>query len=104
MTKTGNMIEAGIGLAAVAALGAYFLYGKNGAQNRVKIAGWTLKMKGEILEKVEELKELNKEEYYRIVDEVSKRYAALEKVGAEELGHLTEELKAAWKHISRQVV
>lgn len=33
MTKTENMIEAGIGLAAIAALGVYFFYGKNGEQN-----------------------------------------------------------------------
>jgi len=100
MTKTENMIEAGIGLAAIAALGAYFLYGKSGAQNRGKVAGWMLKMKGEVLEKVEELKEVNKEEYYRIVDEASARYAKLGKAGAAELKHLTEDLKSAWKHLS----
>ncbi len=103
MTKTENMIEAGIGLAAIAALGAYLLHGKSGAQNREKIAGWMLKMKGEVVEKVEEIKELNEAEYYKIVDEVSARYATLKKVGADELKHLTEELKGAWKHISEQL-
>jgi hypothetical protein len=103
MTKTENMIEAGIGLAAVAALGAYFFYGKRGDQNREKVAGWMLKMKGEILEKVEDIKELNEAEYYKLVDETSARYASLKKVGADELKHLTEELKGAWKHISEQL-
>lgn len=41
MTKTGKMIGAGIGLTAIAAVGTYFLYGKRGAQNREKIAGWS---------------------------------------------------------------
>ena len=35
----------GIGLAALAAAGAYFLYGKNGKKNRKKISGWMLKAK-----------------------------------------------------------
>ena len=103
MTKTENMIGAGIGLAAITALGAYFLHGKSGAQNREKIAGWMLKMKGEILEKVEDIKGLNEAEYYKIVDETSARYASLKKVGADELKHLTAELKGAWKHISEQL-
>ncbi len=103
MTKTENMIGAGIGLAAVAALGTYFLYGKKGAENRKKITGWTLKMKGEVLEKVEDLKEISEEAYYAIVDEVAIRYARLDRVSASELKHLTEELKGAWVHLGRQL-
>ena len=103
MTKTTKMIEAGVGLAALAALGTYLLSGKRGAENREKIAGWMLKMKGEVLEKVEEIKRLNEEEYYKIVDDVSARYAKLGKVGAGELKHLTVELKGAWAHLSKQL-
>jgi gas vesicle protein len=103
MTKTEQIIGAGLGVATVAALGAYFLYGKNGARNREKIAGWMLKLKGEVLEKVEEIKDLKEQEYYKIVDEVSARYAKLEKVGTEEVKHLATELKGAWKHISEQL-
>ena len=103
MTKTNKMIGAGIGMAALAALGTYFLYGERGAKNRKMISGWILKMKGEILEKVEDIKELNEEDYYRIVDEVSARYAKLERVGSAELKHLTEELKGAWVHLGKQL-
>lgn len=102
MPKTGHMIEAGIGLATVAALGVYFLRGKSGAQNREKVAGWMLKMKGEILERIEEIRELDEAEYYIIVDETSARYAALKKVGADELKHLTAELKGAWRQITER--
>ena len=103
MTKKEQLIGAGVGVAAVAALGAYFLYGKNGARNRDKIAGWTLRLKGEVLEKVEAIKELNEQEYYRIVDEISGRYANMEKVGAEELKHLAAELKGAWNHLKEEL-
>jgi len=103
MKKTGKMIGAGIGLAAVAAAGAYFLYGERGAKNREKIAGWSLKMKGEVLEKVEALKSIDREAYNELVDKVSARYAKLGKVGAAELRHLTVDLKNAWAHISKEL-
>jgi len=103
MSKTNKLIKAGVGLAAIAALGTYFLSGKRGVQNREKIAGWMLKMKGEVLEKVEEIKQLNKEEYCKIVDEVAARHAKLGKVSAAELKHLTKDLKDAWAHLSKQL-
>ena len=103
MNKTEKMIGAGVGVAALAALGAYLFYGEHGAKNRQTVAGWMLKMKGEVLEKVEEIKDLNKEEYYKIVDEVSGRYAKLGKVGAGELKHLTGELKSAWEHLNKEL-
>ena len=99
--KTKTMVEAGLGVAAVAALGAYFLYGKNGGSNRAKASGWMLKMKGEVLEKVEEFKEINKAEYQKIVDEVVAHYAKLGKVSEEELKHLAQELKDAWEHVKQ---
>jgi gas vesicle protein len=103
MNKTEKIIGAGIGAAALAALGTYLMYGERGEKNRQLVAGWILKMKGEVLEKVEEIKDLNKEEYYKIVDEVSARYAKLGKVGAGELKHLNGELKKAWEHLSREM-
>ncbi len=103
MTKTGKMIGAGIGLTAIAALGTYLLYGKRGEKNREIIAGWMLKLKGEVLEKVEEIKEINEAEYYKIVDEVTARYSRLGKVGAGELKRLKEDLRDAWKHLSKEL-
>ncbi|HCC48542.1 MAG TPA: hypothetical protein DEQ38_10580 [Elusimicrobia bacterium] len=93
----------GIGIAALAAIGAYFLTGKRGAKNREAIKGWTLKMKGEVLEKVEKVKKLDREDYEKIVDDVAERYAKLEKVSAAELKRLTAEMKKAWSHISAEL-
>ena len=103
MKKTGKIIGAGIGLAALAAAGTYFLYGERGAKNRAKIAGWSLKMKGEVLEKIEALKSIDREAYHELVDKVAARYAKLEKVSAAELRHLTVDLKNAWAHISKEL-
>ncbi|MDD5209913.1 MAG: hypothetical protein PHV36_11035 [Elusimicrobiales bacterium] len=103
MKTTEKVIGTGIGLAALAAIGTYFLYGKNGEKNREAIRGWTLKMKGEILEKIEDLKEIKKEDYYKLVDEVAARYERLEKVGAEDLKRLTKDLKGAWEHMNKEL-
>lgn len=96
-------IGTGIGIAALAAIGTYFLAGKRGVRNREAIKGWTLKMKGEVLEKVEKVKQLDKDDYEKIVDEVAERYGKLEKVGAAELKRLTAEMKKAWEHIRKEM-
>lgn len=101
--KKEKAIGTSIGIAALAAIGAYFLAGKRGAKNREIIKGWTLKMKGEVLEKVEKVKKLDKDDYEKIVDQVAERYGKLEKVGAAELKRLTIEMKKAWEHISKEL-
>lgn len=101
--KKEKVIGTGIGIAALAAVGAYFLSGKRGAKNREAIKGWTLRMKGEVLEKVEQVKKLDKDDYEKIVEEVSERYGKLEKVGGAELKRLTAEMKKAWEHIRKEL-
>jgi len=103
MKKPVKILGAGIGLAAVAAAGAYFLYGEKGAKNRAMISGWTLKMKGEVLEKIESMKTIDRETYLRLVDKVAERYTRLDTISAAELQHLTVELKNAWAHINKEL-
>ena len=101
--KKGKFIGAGIAVTAVAAAGIYFLTGKRGKENRKKIAAWTLKMKGELLEKMKEMKEVNREAYEALVDNIAVRYQRMERVGASEMKHLVKELKGAWSHIGKQL-
>ena len=103
MKKSEKVIGAGLVLAAIAAAGTYFLTGKRGQANREKIAAWTLKMKGEILEKMRQMKDVNKEAYHALVDEVGQRYERVGRVSAAEMRHLKTELKGAWVHISKQL-
>jgi len=84
-------------VAAAAAAGAYFLYGRKGAKNRKMIKGWVLRMKGDILERMEGLQEVNEEVYHRLVDNVAESYSKVKKVNSDELGHLVKELKSFWK-------
>jgi len=103
MKKSKKILGVGIGLAAITAIGAYFLSGEKGAKNRKRIYGWTLKMKGEILEKVESMRTIDRGTYLRIVDQVASRYAKMDTVTTSELQHLTVELKNAWAHVNKQL-
>ena len=103
MKNRNKLIRAGVGMAAIAAAGAYFLYGKQGAKKRGIIAGWALKMKGEVLENMEKLKAIDRETYHGLVDQTAMRYGRVKRVSAAELKHVTEELKGAWTHISKQL-
>lgn len=98
-----TLIGAGIGLAALAAAGTYFLYGKRGAKNREAIAGWTLQLKGEVLEQLEKVKHVNRESFNRMVDETAERFGRVKKVGVNDLGVITQDLKNAWTHISKEL-
>jgi gas vesicle protein len=104
MKNRDKLIGAGVGIAAIAAAGAYFLHGRRGAKNREMIAGWALQMKGEVLEKMEHLKEIDRDTYHGLVDMIAQRYGRVKRVNASELQHMTEELKGAWTHISRQLI
>ena len=85
---SNTAVEVALGIGALAALsaGAYFLYGtKEGAKKRVKIKGWMLKAKGEVLEKLETLKEVNEETYNVVVDTVMKKYSGLKNIDQKEV-------------------
>lgn len=90
----------GAGVAALAAAG-YFLLGPKGAKNRKAVKGWTLKMKGEVLERIERVKEVTPELYEKIVDEVGAKYLKAKGVGMEEVQLLASDLKKYWKAIAK---
>lgn len=100
--KTKQEVVVGAGLAAVAAAaaGAYFLYGtKEGAKKRKQVKAWSLKMKAEVLEKIEKLKDLDAETYEAIVASVAKKYEQVKGIEVADVAVLTKELKSHWKSI-----
>lgn len=96
-------IKVGTGLVAVGALalGAYFMYGKDGAKNRKAVRGWMLKARGEILEQVEKLGDLSEVNYDMIVDKVIAKYAQMKNIDKDELAKLVKELKGHWKSVKK---
>lgn len=96
-SNIGKAMAAGAGVVALAAAG-YFFLGPKGKSNRTKTRGWMIKMKGEVVEKLESIEDVTKDAYDSVVDKVSSTYTAVG--GKEEVAKLAKELKGHWKTIS----
>lgn len=57
-----------------------------------------LKARADVVDAVEELKDINKESYLAIVDDVVRKYADSH-AAATDIAVITKELRAAWPHI-----
>jgi len=97
-------IVAGVaaGVAALTAAG-YFMLGPNGKKNQKQLKGWAIKMKGDVVEKLEKLQNVTPEVYNTIIDEVSLKYGKLKSISAEELADIATDLKKHWRAISRDL-
>ncbi len=105
MTQT-NKVMAGVGIAALAAAaaGAAFLYGTDaGTKKRKQIKGWSLRMKADVLDKMEKMKDVSEAAYHDVVDAVAKKYEAMKAIDAVEVAALVADMKKHWKGIKKQV-
>ena len=96
-----TIIGIGAGVAALSAA-AYVLLGPNGKKNRTVIRGWAVKMKGEIIEKFEEAKELTEPVYHKIIDNVEAKYAKLKNVDKAELEATVKEIRKHWNALKKE--
>lgn len=106
-TVTKNQaVGIGVGLtaAAVAAAGAYFLYGsKNAAKNRKAVKSWALKAKAEVLEKLEDAQNMTQEEYLALIDSVAATYQGVKSASKTDLATFKKEMKEHWTGIVKEV-
>ena len=97
-------IGAGIAALAAAAAGAYYFYGsKHAAKNRKAMKSWAVKAKGEVMEKLENLKDVSEKSYHKAVNDVVAKYKKLKNIDPKELAALTAELRNSWARISAHV-
>ena len=100
-------IIAGASVAAAAiaaAAGAYFLYGtKAGAKTQKKVKSWALKAKGEVLEKIEKMKDVSEESYNGAVATVMDKYSKVMKEHGDDVAVVTKELKGYWNHLKKHL-
>lgn len=97
-------IGIGVGLTAAvaAAAGSYFLYGsKNAAKNRKLVKSWTLKAKAEVLEALEQAKEMSQDEYEALIAGVTGAYAGAQNISKKELKEFATEMKDHWRTIEK---
>ncbi len=104
VVSKGQAVGIGVGLtaAAVAAAGAFFLLGsKNAAKNRKAIKSWTLKAKAEVLEKLEQAKEMSADEYTALIDGVAGAYQGVQNASKGDLAAFKKEMKEHWVKIAK---
>lgn len=97
-------LEIGVGLtaAAVTAAGAYFLYGsKNAAKNRKTVKSWALKAKAEVLESLEDAKEMTEDEYHDVINAVAGTYEGLKNATKGDIREFKSEMKEHWQAIEK---
>jgi len=102
--STEQKIGVGVGLtaAAVAAAGAYFLYGsEKAASNRKTVKSWALKAKAEVLEKLEDAKEMSADEYEQLIAAVAGTYAGVKGATKKDLKEFATEMQDHWKVIEK---
>lgn len=102
----GEAVGIGVALttAAVAAAGAYFLYGSpNAAKNRKKVKGWMLKAKGEVLEALEQASKMTAEEYNAVVDKIAQGYSQLQNASKADIKEFKDEMMMHWNKLQKQM-
>ena len=93
--STGAVLGIGAGVAALAAA-SYVLFGKDGKKNRKAIKGWAVKMKGEIIEKLENAKDITEPVYHNIIDGVKAKYEKIKNIDQKDVDEVTKEIKKHW--------
>ncbi len=94
--SAGTILSIGAGLAALGAT-TYYLFGPKAKANQKKLKGWMIKMKGEIIEKLETTENVTEENYHAIIDTIAATYK--DKINSEELDELVGNLKRHWHDI-----
>ena len=101
-TKAKVVLGVGLTAATAAAVGGYFLYGsKNAQKNRKTVKSWMLRAKAEVLEGIENVKNITEEEYHELVDAATKAYSKTRKVSKAEAAQFSREMKKHWKEIQK---
>ncbi|HUD08541.1 MAG TPA: hypothetical protein VMQ48_00425 [Candidatus Saccharimonadales bacterium] len=93
----------GASLAGLAAT-AYFFFGPKGKKRREHAKAWAIKMKGEVVEKLEKAREITEPIYREIIDSVARDYKKGKKASQPEIAALAADLKKHWKTMSKMAI
>jgi hypothetical protein len=98
-----KLFKIGAGLAGLAAT-AYFLMESKGKKEQTQVKSWAIKMKGDIIEKLESARNISEPVYHKIIDAVAAKYEKELKSSPEEIRELAQDLKKHWKTISGSIL
>jgi len=102
----GKIVGTSVGIAALAAAaaGAYYLYGSSKSKsNRKAVKSWMLKAKAEVMDEIENMKEVNEGAYRGAIAKIAKKYSAIKDMDREELALLVARLQGHWKDIKGEI-
>lgn len=106
-----NKTTKGLGKVELAAIGAsiaglaataYFFLGPKGKKHQKQTRGWAIKMKGDVVEKLEMVRDVTEPVYNKIIDSVATEYEKGKKASHEEIKSLAQDLKKHWKAVSNR--
>lgn len=100
--KDSNVAELavlGASLAGMAAT-AYFFLGPKGKKHQKQAKAWAIKMKGEVVEKMEKARSVSEPVYNQIIDTVAQKYATGVQANSEDVQELAKDLKKHWKTLT----
>lgn len=98
---TGVAIGLGLAAGAAAIAGTYYFYGKDGNKHRKTLKSWSVKARGEVMERLESMTDVTRKNYDAVLAEVLGKYKAVKNIDPKELEELTKELKGHWDAISK---
>jgi hypothetical protein len=90
----------GASLAGLAAA-AYFFLGPKGKIHRQHTKAWAIKMKADVIEKLETAHQITEPIYHGIIDSVANDYKKGKKASQPEIDAIANDLKKHWKSISK---
>jgi hypothetical protein len=96
-----KLLTIGASLASLAAT-AYFFLGPKGKKNQEHAKSWAIKMKGDVIEKLEQAREISESVYQEIIDSVAAKYEKELKSSPKEIRALAQDLKRHWQDISSE--
>ena len=104
MAKSSGILKTMVGAGLAAVAGYYFLSDSKEAKKRRKeMHGWMLRFKGDVMDKLEEAKDMSSEKYGETVDAIKAKYEELKDVDKAELEDLADELKGHWESIKEEM-
>ncbi|MFA5024697.1 MAG: hypothetical protein WC523_07165 [Patescibacteria group bacterium] len=94
-----KVVTTGAKLAALAGA-AYFFFGPEGQKHREHTKAWALKMKAEVVGKLEMAHEISEFAYHKIIDSVAAKHEKGQKADPKKIKILAQDLKKHWQVIS----
>lgn len=98
--NTGKVVGAIAGIAALS-VATYLLVGPNGKKNRKDLKAWMVKMKADVAEKIEDMKEVSASKYHEIVDEVANKYSKMKNIKPADIKAEVLNLKKEWAKMTK---